>query len=88
MHDIIFFNFSIISSGGSLLASIEVFTVGKYCNYPLTATQGDRFASCENIASLPPAPPACSKLRHFCFKSHHFHSIYNINKPSAISKWL
>ena len=29
IHGIIFFNFSIISSGGSLLASIEIFTVGK-----------------------------------------------------------
>ena len=41
MHDIIFFNFSIISSAGSLLASIKIFTVEKYCNYPLTASQGD-----------------------------------------------
>ena len=23
----------------------------KYCNYPLTTTRGDRFASCENIVS-------------------------------------
>ena len=23
----------------------------KYCNYPLTTARGDRFASCENIAS-------------------------------------
>ena len=36
----------------------------KYCNYPLTTTLGDRFASCENIvsrsqtSSLPPAPSA------------------------------
>ena len=34
----------------------------KYSNYPLTTTQGDRFASCENIvsrsqnSSLPPPP--------------------------------
>ena len=34
----------------------------KYCNYPLTTTLGDRFASCENIvsrsqtSSLPPSP--------------------------------
>ena len=36
----------------------------KYCNYPLTTTLGDRFASCENIlsrsqtSSLPPPPLA------------------------------
>ena len=55
----------------------------KYYNYPLTITQGDHFASCANIVSrsqtsslLRIAPPACSKLRHFCFKSHHFHSRY------------
>ena len=39
----------------------------KYCNYPLTTTLGDRFASCENIvsrsqtSSLPPlvtVPPS------------------------------
>ena len=35
----------------SLLASIKIFTVGKNCHYPLTTTQGDRFASCENIVS-------------------------------------
>ena len=34
----------------------------KYCNYPMTTTLGDRFASCENIvfrfqtSSLPPPP--------------------------------
>ena len=38
----------------------KIFTVGKYCNYPLTTTLGDRFESCENIvsrsqtSSLPP----------------------------------
>ena len=36
--------------------------MGKYCNYPLTTTQCDRFASCENIvsrsqtSSSPPPP--------------------------------
>ena len=25
--------------------------MGKYCNYPLTTTLGDRFASCENTVS-------------------------------------
>ena len=24
----------------------------KYCNFPLTTTRGDRFASCENIVSV------------------------------------
>ena len=83
--------FSIFQSfplGVRFLLLLKYLLWEKYCNYPLTATHDDRFASCENIASLPPAPPACSKLRHFCFKSHHFHSIYNMNKPSTISKWL
>ena len=36
--------------------------MGKSCNYPLAITQGDRFASCENIvsrsqtSSFPPPP--------------------------------
>ena len=44
----------------------------KYCNYPLTTTLGDRFASCENIvsrsqtSSLPPPPhPAPSAANYF-----------------------
>ena len=79
MHDIVFFK--ILWVRLSLLLKYLLWE--KYCNYPLTTTQGDRFASCENIfsrsqtSSLPPlAPPACSKLRHFCFKSHHSHSRY------------
>ena len=46
----------------------SLFTVGKYCNYPLTTTQGDRFASCENIvsrsqtSSLPPTPRPRGRL--------------------------
>ena len=73
----IFFNFFyafLISSVGSLLASKKskniILLWEKYCNYPLTTTLGDRFASCESIVSrsqtsslpppLPPAPAACS----------------------------
>ena len=44
----------LISSAGSLLASIKSLKniyCGKKCNYPQTTTQGDRFASCENIVS-------------------------------------
>ena len=45
--------------------------MGKYCNYPLT-TQGDRFASCENIVSrsqtsslpLPHCYPSFSRRFH------------------------
>ena len=65
----IFFNFFyafLISSVSSLLASKKskniILLWKKYCNYPLTTTLGDRFASCENIdsrsqtSSLPPPP--------------------------------
>ena len=58
MHDIIFFNFLSISVFLGRFASWE-----RYCNYPLTITQADRFASCENTVSrsqtsfLPPPPP-------------------------------
>ena len=59
----IFYAF-LISSAGSLLASKKSKNIycGKKCNYPLTTTQGDRFASCENIVSRsqtssPPPPP-------------------------------
>ena len=64
----------LISSAGSLLASIKSLKniyCGKKCNYPLTTTQGDRFASCENIvsrsqnSSLPP-PPSWIKTYLFC----------------------
>jgi len=53
-----FFNYCLISSAGSLLA-FKIFTLGKYCHYPLTTKQGDRFASCENIVSRSkiPHPP-------------------------------
>ena len=38
-----------ISSAGSLLASIKKYLLRKENrNFPLTTTQGDRFASCEN----------------------------------------
>ena len=53
-HGIFFFNYLnyLISSAGSLHAS-KILTVGKiYCNYTLTTTQGDRFASYENIGVL------------------------------------
>ena len=64
-HDIIFFNYWIISSAGSLLTEhAEIFYFVKInCNYPQTTTQCDCFASCENIiswsqtSSLPPPPP-------------------------------
>ena len=56
MHDIyIFFQsfhiyFLIISSAGSLLASIlKIFTLGKILQ--LTSMKGDRFTSCQNIVS-------------------------------------
>ena len=49
-HDIFFFNYWIISSAGSLLTS-KIFTLGKYCNYPLTTMQGDCLASYKNIVS-------------------------------------
>ena len=59
-----FFYAFLISSVGSLLASKKskniILLWEKYCNYPLTTTLGDRFASCENIdsrsqtSSLPP----------------------------------
>ena len=43
---ILFFQFLIFFSAGSLLAS-EIITLWKiHCNYPLTTKQGDRFASC------------------------------------------
>ena len=75
MHDIIFFNFLSISDLFQpvrflLLKSLKIFTVEKCCNYPLAITQGDRFASCENIvfrsqtSSLPPSP----LLRSFNYK--------------------
>ena len=64
MHDIIFSIFStfLISSGVSLFTkrSETIYCGEKYCNYPLTTTQGVRLASCENIvsrsqtSSLPP----------------------------------
>ena len=60
----------LISSAGSFLASKRSLWE-KYCNYPLTTTQGDLFASCENIvsrsqtSSLPPPPPAWNVL-YFC----------------------
>ena len=66
MHDIIFFNFLSISDFLCRFASSKR-SKNIYCgkdtvffNYPLTTTQGDRFASCENIvsrsqtSSLPP----------------------------------
>ena len=46
-----------------LLKSLKILLWEKYCNYPLTTKQCDRFASCENIvsrsqtSSLPPPPP-------------------------------
>ena len=55
MHDIIFLNILSISVFLCRFASWE-----RYCNYPLTITQADRFASCENTvsrsqtSSLPP----------------------------------
>ena len=65
MHDIIFFNFLIISDFCCRLASSssKYLLWEKYFNYPLTTMQGDHFASCENIvswsqtSSLPPPPP-------------------------------
>ena len=43
---LLFFNFLSISDFLCRFPSWE-----KYCNYPLTTTQGDRFASCDNIVS-------------------------------------
>ena len=61
----------LISSAGSLLASKKSKNIycGEKCNYPLTLTQGDRFASCENIvcqsqtSSLPPLRARPKKKR-------------------------
>ena len=45
-----------------LLKSLKILLWEKYCNYPLTTTQGDNFARCENIvsrfqtSSFPPHP--------------------------------
>ena len=49
-----------------------------YCNYPLTTTQGDRFASCENIVSgprprlfrAPLAPPRPLAKTGLCLLNH------------------
>ena len=73
----IFFNFFyafLISSVGSLLASKKskniILLWGKYCNYPLTITLGDRFVSCENIVSrsqtLSLPPLATPMVPFFC----------------------
>ena len=52
-----FYNYWIISSAASLLAS-KIFTVGNKLQYyyPLTTTRSDRFASCENIVSRSHTP--------------------------------
>ena len=53
MHDIIVFNFLINTYFLCWFASsfFKYLVWEKYCNYPLTTTQDDRFASCENIVS-------------------------------------
>ena len=51
IYDIVFFNFLIISSAGSLLASIKIFTVGKILLLPTDYLVGWPLASCENIVS-------------------------------------
>ena len=66
MHDIIVFNFLISTYFLCRFAScfFKYLVWEKYCNYPLTTSQDDRFASCENIvsrsqtSSLQPPPTA------------------------------
>ena len=54
MHDIMFFTFLSISDFLWRFASSKKsknLLWERLFNYPLTTTQGDRFASCENIVS-------------------------------------
>ena len=54
------YTYWIISSACSILTYKNIY-VEKYCNFPLTTTQGDRFASCENVvprSQTSPLPPS------------------------------
>ena len=68
MHDISFSIFSSFPLPVRFSLVLKYLLWEKNCNYPLTTTQGDRFASCENIvsrfqtSSLPPPLPSPAKI--------------------------